>query len=354
MMFSELRLQKLFVAVLTLKVASSAAGWLLAMPWSFGFAIPLALMVAYIWLGALRRDDDVDDEKFADSCYYIGFIFTITSIVFALFDLPSIGTEIQNIAVRFGAAMVTTVLGLGVRVYLVSFGRDLGDAIEQSEDAVMDASRRFREQLEIAVERLRDFESDVEAASKATVERVGMQVEALSKSHVERIDAYLVELTKHNEQAFADALSQVGVATARLAEFVDSYTNQMRTHTQAMQQFTSETTDRVLERLRTAEFPEDYFARHLAVPMRQLKVSAEEIADNVRQAAAAVSRSSLMLLTSMKKMRDRVGMVEGSIDAMQQLADPHARPDDAGAEQLELLRRLERALVALEAALRER
>jgi len=343
----QVRIQKLFVVVLALKIASSAVGWLAGMPWSFGFAVPLALMVAYIVLGAFRRDDDVGDERFADSCYYIGFIFTITSIVFALFDLPSIGTEIQNIAVRFGAAMVSTVLGLAVRVYLVSFRRDLGDAIEDAEDAVLDASRRFRAELAIAVERLRDFESDVDASAKATVERVGLHVEALSRSHAERMDAYLAELTARNHEAFAHALSEVGAATARLVEFVDAYTGQMRTHTHAMQQFTSETTDRVLERLRTAEFPEDYFARHLAVPMRQLKNAAEEISDNVTQAAAAVSRSSLMLLTSMKKMRDRTGEVEEALGAAAR-APGHER------EQLELLRRLETALVALESVLRQR
>lgn len=65
--------------------------------------------MAYVLLGLKRRDHDVTDEKFADTCYYLGFIFTITSIIFSLFDLPSIGTKLQEIAVRFGAAMVSDV-----------------------------------------------------------------------------------------------------------------------------------------------------------------------------------------------------------------------------------------------------
>lgn len=350
----DIRVQKLFVIVLALKIASSGASWLLRMPWSFGFAIPLALMTAYIALGLRRRDDDVGDEKFADTCYYLGFIFTITSIVFALFDLPGIGTEIGNIAVRFGAAMVSTVLGLGVRVYLVSFGRDTTDAIEEAEDAVIDASHRFREQLVIARERLRDFESDVELAAKASVERVNLSVEALSKSHADKLDTWLAELTARNQQAFDDALAQVGVSTAKLARFVEAYSNQMRTHMTAMQQFTSATTDSVLERLRTTEFPEEYFARHLSVPMRQLKNASEEIAENVHAAAAAVSRSSLMLLTSMKKMRDRTTAFEGSLDAVQQFADGQQQALQSTQGQLELLRQLAATLAALELALRDR
>jgi len=289
MRLPDIRVQKLFVVVLVAKVAASGAGWLLQMPWSLGFALPLALMTTYIVLGLRRGADDVGDEKFADTCYYMGFIFTITSIVFALFDLPEIGTRIESVAVRFGAAMVSTVLGLGVRVYLVSFGRDVSDAIEEAEDAVIDASHRFREQLLLAVERLRNFEAGVDGAARASVDRVNLQFEALSKQHAERLDTWLAELTERNQRAFADALAEVGAATARLAEFVDGYSNQMRTHMGAMQQFTSATTDRVLERLRTAEFPEDYFARHLALPMRQLKNASEEISVNVSQAATSAT-----------------------------------------------------------------
>jgi len=341
-----LRIQSLFLIVLGAKVASSGAAWALGRPWSLGFALPVALMCLYIVLGLRRAPDDVGDERFADSCYYLGFIFTITSIVFALFDLPAIGTRIEDIAVRFGAAMVSTVLGLCVRVWLVTFRRDAADATEEAADAVMDASLRLREQLAIALERLRDFESDVDAAARATVARVGINADALAQANAARLDAWLAELGERQQQAFAEQLAQVGVATARLAEFVDAYAGQMRTHMNALQQFTSATTDKVLERLRTAEFPEDYFARHMAVPMRQLRNASEEISENVRQAATAVSRSSLMLLTSMKKMRERAVELDASVGGGQRLME-------LAQEQLDVLRRLSDTLAALERSLQE-
>src|SRR5262249_586812 len=197
----DVRVQKLFAIVLTLKVLSSGLGWYFQLPWSLGFALPLALMLLYIVVGLKRRRDDVTDEKFADSCYYLGFIFTITSIIFALFDLPSIGTRIESIAVRFGAAMVSTVLGLGVRVYLVSFERDAGDALREAEDAGVEASRRFREQLAISFERLRDFESEVDLAAKASIERVNLQVESLGRDHSQRMAGHFAELSARNQGA---------------------------------------------------------------------------------------------------------------------------------------------------------
>jgi len=186
----DIRLQKLFLIAFVLKVCSSFIGWRFQDPWIFGFTVPLLIMGAYIVLGYFRRDNDVADEKFADTCYYLGFIFTITSIVFSLFDLPHIGTRIQDIAVRFGAAMVSTVLGLAVRVYLVSFKKDVADAIKDAEDSVLDATRKFTEQLTVALERLSDFECQVDTAAKASVERVNLQVENLSKNHADKLAAF--------------------------------------------------------------------------------------------------------------------------------------------------------------------
>jgi hypothetical protein len=174
------RMQRLFALTVTLKVGTAFLGWRFQMPWSLGFGVPIAIMVAYIVVGLNRSDDDVSDEKFADTCYYLGFIFTITSIIFSLFDLPNIGTRIQDIAIRFGAAMVSTVFGLAVRVYLVSFRKDGADAVQDVEDAVVEAAHRFREQLVIAVEKLRGFEETVDRAATNAVERVNLQVEKLS------------------------------------------------------------------------------------------------------------------------------------------------------------------------------
>ncbi len=337
---ADIRVQKLFLVVLVLKVLSSGIGWYFRLAWSFGFAIPLLLMSGYIALGLRRRADDVSDEKFADTCYYLGFIFTITSIIFSLFDLPSIGTQIENIAVRFGAAMVSTVLGLGVRVYLVSFERDAGDATRDAEDAVIDASHRFREQLDISVERLRDFQSEVELASKATVERVNLQIEALARTHADKLAAFFADLTARNQQAFTDSLGEVTAASARLAEFVDGYSSMMRTHLNAMQQYVSGYTDTLLERLRTTVFPDDYFARHMNGPLRQLKGASQDVADSVRQTAAAVSRSSITLLATMKRLRERTSDVEGSLDTVAQLATQQERVLHATEGQLAALQRV--------------
>ena len=135
-----LNTQRLFGVALGLKIGFASLGYMLGMPFWLGLVAPIAVMVAYMVVGYKTRDNDISEDKFADSCYYLGFIFTVVSTVFCLFDIPkmSAGGGLQDIAVRFGAAMVSTVLGMGVRVYLVSFRKDSSDAMQDAEQALLD------------------------------------------------------------------------------------------------------------------------------------------------------------------------------------------------------------------------
>lgn len=316
----DIRIQKLFAITLALKVASSALGWYIQSPWILGLAVPLAIMAGYIWIGLHRRDTDISDEKFADSAYYLGFMFTITSIIFSLFDLPFIGTRIQDIAVRFGAAMVSTVLGLFVRVYLVSFRADVADAMRNAEDALLGATQTFTERLTMAIERLQDFESRVDLAARASVERVNMQVESLSKNHADKLTAFFADLTTRNQGAFTMAVEEVKNASIRLAVSVDAYSTGMKSNLASVEEKVTLFATEVTNRLQNTTFPDDYFARQLQAPMAQLESAASGIAQQVNTACQEISKTTKVLGTSLQKVQAKSGAAEQSMDSVLRLA----------------------------------
>ena len=315
----DIRVQKLFLITIGLKVISSALGWYFQSPWILGLWVPLAIMAAYIWIGSKRNDRDVSDEKFADSAYYLGFIFTITSIIFSLFDLPNIGTRIQDIAVRFGAAMVSTVFGLLVRVYLVSFRTDVADAMRNAEDALLGATQTFTDRLTMALERLQDFESRVDLAAQASIERVNMQVENLSKNHADKLTEFFTDLTNRNQEAFTTALTEVRNASVRLAFSVDKYSTGMKDNLSSIEEKVSMFATAVTERLQNTTFPDDYFERHLQSPMAQLESAATDIAQQVNGACQEMSKAVKTLGTSLKKVQAQSGEAEKSMDSILKL-----------------------------------
>ncbi|BAL23708.1 methyl-accepting chemotaxis protein [Azoarcus sp. KH32C] len=320
-----IKVQKLFVFAVILKVGFSGLGWYLSDPWVLGLALPLTVMALYIGLGARRSDKDVSDEKFADSCYYIGFIFTITSIIFSLFDLPQIGAKMSEIAVRFGVAMVSTVVGLAVRVYLVSFKQDLNDAVAAAEEGVIDATNRLREQLTIALEKMREFDSRVDEATKTTIANVSVGVEKLTESYGEKLTDFFEDLAQENKEAFASALNEVKTASNRLSDSVDGYSAAMRTNLQSIEAKVTDFAAAVTKRLQETTFPDDYFAKRLEGPLAKLGGSTEEMARHITGVSSDVASSVTGIRTALAELRSRAGEIDDALSRVTELCNTQER-----------------------------
>lgn len=346
-----IRVQKLFLVALVAKVASSFAGWYFQAPWTLGFAVPIALMILYIGVGLRRSVSDVSDEKFADSCYYLGFIFTITSIVFCLFDLPNIGTQIQDIAVRFGAAMVSTVLGLGVRVYLVSFRADLEDAMRNAESGVVEASEQLREQLRMTFERLRDFDSQIGDAAQASVHRVALHVEALSRDHTSRMVEFVDGIRTAYQESFQRTFSIVEAAHESLAESTSSTASRLSDTFALMENGVRGYSESIKDRLSKTQFPDDYFARGLATPLENLAASSATVAEEIGAAATDVKASTELLAGALKSLRSRAVNSEKALDRVLALATQQEDLFAASQQQLAVVEDMAKLLGGIDASL---
>lgn len=336
----DIRLQKLFLVAVVLKTGLAFLAWALRYPWSLGFWAPLGVMASYVLLGLKRRAHDVSDEKFADSCYYLGFIFTITSIVFALFDLPAIGTHLPDIAVRFGAAMVSTVAGLVVRVYLVSFRPDAADAMEDAEHAVLDAVRKFREGLSLAVDRLQGFEAEVDRAAQQTVERASLQIERLTMDHTNRMASFFDELDRRQQAQAATGVAELKASHERLGASLDAYGQALQAQLATLQDHVDRFAEAMAARLRDTSFPDDYFARHLAGPMNLMRDAARDLATQVLRVSNDVNESDSALADALRRLRARAHALESSPALV-----------DAARQQVDALAALTATLSALEAKL---
>ena len=113
-----------FLVALAGKIISAVLSIILNSPWVFGFGIPLTIMLVYMIFGHFQTHKGCYRirQGYGDSCYYLGFLFTVASIILALFVLGSEDNLVTSeLAIRFAAAMVTTLLGMAVRVYIVTF-----------------------------------------------------------------------------------------------------------------------------------------------------------------------------------------------------------------------------------------
>jgi hypothetical protein len=346
--------QRLFGVAVTLKISFAAAGYLLDSPVWLGTVAPLSVMVTYMLVGYHRRDTDVSEERFADSCYYLGFIFTIASIIICLFDLPKMtpGRGMYLIAMRFGAAMVSTVLGMIVRVYLVGFKKDAAEALKDVESALITATRAFTVQLHDTMRSMQQFEAQIMDASKASVAGVQLQVEALGRNFSDALNRFYDQVNSENKTAFDQTLNEVRTATGRLAASVETYSSGMRNHVQAIEAKVTAFSDAVTARLSSTTFPDDFFSSRLEAPVHQLAQEAMALGQSISSVAAHVQASSTGLAEVLDSLKSRADGAKATMDSVVALSDQHLRLANNADLQLKALSTLAGTLEKLEGSLR--
>lgn len=346
--------QRLFALAVALKIGFSFAGYLVGDPLWLGMAAPMTVMVLYMFIGYYKREEDVSEEKFADSCYYIGFIFTIVSIILCLIDVPNLspGQGLYEISMRFGAAMISTVLGMIVRVYLVSFKKDVTDAVKDVEATLIEATRAFTLQMEDTVKRLQMFEAQVTDATKASVAGAQLQVEALGRNFSESLGKFYEQVNEENRSAFQEMLKEVRGSTAQLAVSVQTYSGGMKGHLQSIEDKVTQFADAITARLQKTTFPDDFFAKQLQAPLDQLKLDAASLGESVRGVSAQVIESSTTISSTLKTIDTKTKKAQDAMSAVVDLAEQQRILLNSSDLQLNTLVQLSQRLESLDAALK--
>jgi hypothetical protein len=316
-MTTKLSLQKLFLITCVLKVGSSTIGWYLHDPWIFGLVVPIGFMALYMYFGYNYRDSDVSAEKFADSCYYLGFIFTIVSIIFSLFDLPNIGNDLTSIAVRFGAAMVSTVLGLFVRVLLVSFRPSMDDAMSNIEDQVVDSTQKVIDEFHTSFENLQDFRSEVMNASRDAVNAVRIQIEEMAEEHKKQTETFFANLTQQNAETLGAVMKDIQLAGQLLTGSMEEYRSSQQITLNNIDLSVVKFVENLFERLHGLQLPDDLFAKHLKGPIDELSLSTDEVTLGVKTVSNNVLDAAKSVGSSVKRINEKAETLSHVLDVAQ-------------------------------------
>lgn len=346
--------KRLFGLVLVLKVFSSLLGWWLNSPWILGFTIPLALMAAYIAIGTLLRDrDEVSDEKFADSCYYLGFIFTITSIIICLLDIRQISSHLNDIAVRFGAAMVSTALGLGIRVYLVNFKKDALDLLETAEDDLLISIRAFQTHLEFVIDRVKAFTAAVNDATSTAIASVNLNIEAVGDACTKHLAEQSETVSQHNRQISEQLAGHLSKVSQNLEISASNYIDALVESIKRIQVRLDEFTSQLHQRLNDVVFPEDYFVSTLQPPVETLATSMSAISREISNSATDFKIGFDKVTHAFGQVSSSADNVSGSIETVNSLVGIQRELVSSIREQAEVVKQLVSSITSLDSSFGE-
>lgn len=112
-------------------------------------SVPVLIMIGYgLLLGA--RLFRLRDDQAGDNLYYMGFLFTLTSLAVSLYQFSAAGSA-EQIVQNFGIAIASTIAGIALRILFNQMRRDPVEVEATARLELAEASRRVKRELESAI-----------------------------------------------------------------------------------------------------------------------------------------------------------------------------------------------------------
>lgn len=187
------------------------------------------LMVSYlisILVVKKKTNTFIRDEQMGDSFYYLGFLFTLTALVFSLFSLGTDG--IDNLLKKFGVAITTTLIGLIGRIIMSQFRESLDEIKEKAESQITTAARKLNVQLESSINILREQSIIIAKSTDKTLQDSSLSLRRFMEENNKILQdstnqsKNVIDEFNKNAQEISKNLSKINIPTNKFQKFEES------------------------------------------------------------------------------------------------------------------------------------
>ena len=182
-------------------------------------SVPVLIMIGYgVLLGA--RLFRLRDDQAGDNLYYMGFLFTLTSLAVSLYQFSAAGSA-EQIVQNFGIAIASTIAGITLRILFNQMRRDPVEVEATARLELAEASRRVKRELESAILEFGYFrratQQSMDDAMDEVRESIGKVRERFA-GEVERLAAAAGEPLEETNRKSAATLDNLNERTVQILD----------------------------------------------------------------------------------------------------------------------------------------
>jgi methyl-accepting chemotaxis protein len=293
---------------------------------------PVLIMFLYAALIGAARLLRLRDDQSGDNLYYMGFLFTLTSLGVSLYQFdPAAGGE--TIVKDFGVAVASTIAGIALRIFFNQMRRDPLEVEASVRAELADSARRVRRELDNAVVEFNGFRRVLQQSVAEGFEETRRQVDEVSA----RVLGGVEHMVRRSAEILDGSLRE---STLRALHDIESATRSLSTEVARLSQSAgqvSEGMDAVFAKLGEIRDPENLIKLRLAPALdglTQIMSGLAARADaHARAMGEAVDRGTVLAERpglTLDDMRQDIEAVRQSMDrvaaAMRDLAHSRRRP----------------------------
>ena len=175
---------------------------------AFTAIIPILVMFVFLAINIkFRSKHFVANEQLGDSFYYLGFLFTLTSLMTGLIGFwGAIDVETKLLG-QFGVAISTTIIGLAGRIILSQFRRPTEELTQAAETQLAQNVREFKIQLDSSIDMYRQFTLDLKSENEKTFQDHTAQYTSYLKRSIEEFGKTNLEIINEVKKASDEFLN---------------------------------------------------------------------------------------------------------------------------------------------------
>lgn len=214
----------LFIGIIGILVGIAIANTLISL------VIPIVVMAAYIIITYFAKSD-LPMTIIGDSYYYQGFIFTLTALMGSLFSLGiNEKVDMNAMVASFGAALITTIIGLTARLFINSFSINSQQRREKLEVEIERALATFSGQLEVLTTQVVSSINNVHTNTQKSLQTTISQYNKMNEEIVENQIRTSIEGHSKVEKAMsalADKINAISVSPDLISQPLQESLNEI-------------------------------------------------------------------------------------------------------------------------------
>ena len=265
--------------------------------------IPMIIYGIYVYSN--RKKPNVN--TIADSAYFLGFLFTITSISLALFFLTpnenDLTKQFNRIIQIFGFALITTIIGLLIKVCVVNLKPDLDDLSENIMENLHESVSLFDDELVNAIERFQEI--DQQLSDRYT--DFTNKVIRMEKDTLEKTSGHLDHIITNSGQELEKFINESG----------QSLTTSMEESSKTLTAILTKVVKDIEEGGKALDVPSDLFTDKLSEPLSNMKNQINEFNNELSE----VIKSQRAIASNTEKVSNIVTNLAEKMDIAEKLPD---------------------------------
>ena len=225
---------------------------------------PVFLMITYAFFLAHVQQPTLGENQSGDNLYYLGFLYTLVSLSYALYnfssssELSSNATSIDPIINSFGIALATTIVGIMLRIFFNQMRHDIVDVEIEARIELSNAATRLRTELD-------QITLDMNHFGRASKQSIAESLQTISKEATDAIS--------QSARTFDGVAKNLGVR-------IDETLNDFAVNVKKLNSTSGDMVNAIetlLQRVENIEAPSNLITTKIAPAMEAIKEAGEAI-----------------------------------------------------------------------------